>query len=267
MRLSNASSNSGCASLDIFRFRTIAPRVFEYTLPLKMQESLDSLNRQGRRRLYPSLTNPNWLVLRRRRKLFRDWLARVEGQPLDVLDVGGRIQPYRPLLGERLRRYVAIDLQRTLLVDLVAQAERIPLPDNRFDLVICTQMLEYAPEPASVVAEIYRVLKPGGHLLLSVPFVSPRDAEVDRWRFLPAALRMLLSKFSSREIVPEGSSIVGLFRGLNVCLSIFARYRILRAIFQMTLCPLVNLGGELLEFLAGSDNDQFTANYSVWARK
>lgn len=186
---------------------------------------------------------------------------------MDVLDVGGRIQPYRPLLGERVRRYVAIDLQKTVLVDLVARAERIPLPDNGVDLVICTQMLEYAPEPSVVVAEIYRVLKPGGHFLLSVPSVSPRDADIDTWRFLPAALRTLLAEFRSYEIIPEGSSIVGLVRSVNVCLSIFARYRTLRAIFQGTLCPLLNLAGELTEFLAGSDNSQFSANYSVCARK
>jgi SAM-dependent methyltransferase len=232
-----------------------------------MQEMLDSLVRDGNRRLYPSITDPNWLVLRRRREIFRAWIAELESPQLDVLDVGGRLQPYRPLLADRVRRYVAVDLQKTVLVNIVARAQRIPLADNQFDLVVCTQMLEYAPEPAVVLAEIHRVLRPGGHLFLSVPSVSPRDADVDTWRFLPAALQNLLREFTTCEILPEGGSVVGFFRSVNVCLSIFVKYRTLRSIFRATLCPALNVAGQCLDMLAGSKNDQFCANYSARARK
>jgi SAM-dependent methyltransferase len=230
-------------------------------------ETLDAVNREGQERLYPSLTNPNWLVLRRRREIFQKWLEQVDGRDLNVLDVGGRIQPYRPLLEGRLRRYLAVDLRPTPLVNVVARGEQIPLASAHFDLVICTQVLEYIPDPAGVIAEIHRVLKPGGCLLLSVPAASPRDADEDRWRFLPAALRQLMAPFSHIEVVPEGGSIVGFFRTINVCLNIFLRYPKLRSIFQWTLCPLVNLSGELLSRVASTDNDQFASNYSVWARK
>lgn len=230
-------------------------------------ETLDSVNREGRERLYPSLTNPSWLVLRRRREIFEKWLARLNARDLDVLDVGGRIQPYRPLLEGRLRRYVAVDLRRTPLVNIVARGEQIPLASEQFDLVICTQVLEYVPQPSAVIEEIRRVLKPGGSLLLSVPTASPSDADEDRWRFLPAALRQLLAAFSQYEVVPEGGSIVGFFRTINVCLNIFVRYPALRLLFRWTLCPLVNLSGELLTSVAASGNDQFAPNYSAWARK
>jgi hypothetical protein len=89
-------------------------------------ETMDELNREGRERLYPSLTNPSWLVLRRRRQIFRKWLARLDDRRLDVLDVGGRVQPYRPLLEGRLRRYVSIDVSRAPLVDVVARGQQIP---------------------------------------------------------------------------------------------------------------------------------------------
>ncbi len=184
-----------------------------------------------------------------------------------MLDVGGRIQPYRPLLEGRLRLYVAVDLRRTPLVDIVARGEQIPLASGQFDVVICTQVMEYAPDPAAVIAEIHRVLKPGGSLILSVPTANLQDADEDCWRFLPAALRHLLVGFRDSEIVPEGGSIVGLFRTINVCLNVFVRYPLLRSIFHWTLCPLVNLSGELLERMAASQNYQFTPNYSAWARK
>jgi len=230
-------------------------------------ETLESVNREGRNRLHPSLTNPSWLVLRRRREIFEDGISRREFQNLRVLDVGGRIQPYRPLLQGRISRYLAVDIRRTPLVNVVGRAEQIPFGGEMFDLVICTQMLEYVSEPAAVIAEIYRVLRPGGWLFVSVPSLAVRDAEEDCWRFLPAALRGLLRSFRDVEVVPEGGSVAGLFRTINSGLNVLVRYSILRTIFQWTLCPLSNLSGALLDRVAPGKNDQFTTNYSVWAKK
>ena len=228
-------------------------------------ETLEQVNREGRERLYPSLANPSWLILRKRREIFRKWLAGVDKQELNVLDVGGRIQPYRSLLQDRLRSYIAIDVIKTPLVSIVARAEQIPLASSQFDLVICSQVLEYVFDPTVVIAEVHRVLKPGGCCILSVPSVWPRDAAEEYWRFLPAVLRGLLSAFSDVEVVAEGGTITGFFRTMNACVDIFVRYPVLRWFFRRTLCPLINLLGALLENIGGSDNDQFAANFSVRA--
>ncbi|MGA8764867.1 MAG: methyltransferase domain-containing protein [Candidatus Sulfotelmatobacter sp.] len=222
---------------------------------------------QGRDRLYPSLTNPNWLVLRERRRVFNRWLAQLPSTELSVLDVGGRIQPYRPLLANRLRQYVAVDLRPTPLVDLRARGEQLPLADARFDLVICTQMLEYVAQPSRLVAEVYRVLKPGGKFILSVPSACPMDAEEECWRFLPAGLRHLLAAFRRVEIVAEGGSVVGFFRTVNLCCDIFVRYPAARWLYRHSFCPLVNLAGAFLDGLSGRRNEQFAVNYSVLAEK
>ena len=228
-------------------------------------EALEDVKRAGRERLYPSITNPNWLVLRQRRELFRQWLNEPLPAHPAVLDVGGRIQPYLALIPNA--NYVAIDLRCTPLVRVVASAEQIPFSSSKFDVVLCTQMLEYAPDPGSVISEIHRVLKTGGMLLLSVPSVFPRDADEDRWRFLPAGIRQLLSAFSQVEIVPEGGSITGFFRTTNVCLHMFAKYSALRMLLSYTAIPLFNLAAVALEALVRSGNDTFAVNYSVRARK
>jgi|SRR5580700_2546603 SAM-dependent methyltransferase len=230
-------------------------------------QTFDEVTQQGRDRLFPSLTNPNWLVLRARRRIFERWLTQLPSGELDVLDVGGRIQPYRPLIANRLRRYVAVDLRLTPLVDVLARAEQLPLGSARFDLVICTQVLEYVAQPSLVFGEIHRVLKPGGALLLSVPSASPIDAGEECWRFLPAGLRYLLAGFSTVEVVPEGGSVAGFFRTVNTCLDIFVRYPAARFAYRRTLAPLVNLGGALMERLSGLRNQQFSVNYSVLAEK
>jgi SAM-dependent methyltransferase len=230
-------------------------------------ETLEEVNREVRERLHPSLTNPSWLVLNKRRQIFEEWAVTLGNHQLSVLDIGGRIQPYRPLLADRLGSYVAVDLRPTALVNIVARAEHIPLVSEQFDLVICTQMLEYVPEPGVVIAEIQRVLRPGGCLWLSVPSVWLRDADEECWRFLPHGLRQLLRAFSRVEVVPEGGSIVGFFRTINACLDMSVRYAGARAIFRRTLCPVINLSGLLLDRLSVSKNDQFAANYSVRAIK
>jgi SAM-dependent methyltransferase len=228
--------------------------------------TLDDPIQQGKERLFPALTDPNWLVLRERRKIFSRWLAELPSRELEVLDVGGRIQPYRPLIADRLRRYTAVDLRLTSLVNLVARAEDLPLPEARFDLVICTQMLEYAPQPSLVVAEIYRVLKPGGKLLLSVPSAAP-DAGEESWRLLPTGLRNMLAAFRDVAVVAEGGSVAGLFRTVNVCFDIFVRYPAARFVYRHSVCPAVNLAGALLDELSGRRNEQFAVNYSVLAEK
>jgi SAM-dependent methyltransferase len=228
--------------------------------------TLEEVTRVGRERLSPSLTNPNWLVLRERRRMFERWLLQLPSGELDVLDVGGRIQPYRPLIANRLRRYLAVDLRLTPLVDVVARGEQLPLGDARFDLVICTQTLQCAPLPSLIIAEIHRVLKPGGKFLLSVPSAAPDPGE-ESWRLLPTGLRSLLAGFQRVEVVAEGGSIAGLFRTVNVCCEIFARHAAAQFVYRHTLCPLVNLTGLSLDYLSGRRNEQFAVNYSVLAEK
>ncbi len=216
--------------------------------------------------MHPTLTNPNWLVLRQRRQIFEAGLGRVAGKSLCVLDIGGRLQPYRPLLGARVGSYIAIDLRITPLVNVGAAAEALPFPDAQFDFVICTQVFEYLPDPGLAVAEIRRVLRKGGVLFLSAPSIFLREDESECWRFLPQGLRFLLREFETVEVIPEGNSVTGFVRTCNVFLSSFFRPRILAPLWRWTFVPMLNVAGFAVERIAG-DNDQFAANYSVWARK
>jgi SAM-dependent methyltransferase len=229
--------------------------------------TLSEVIQQGKERLYPSLTNPSWLVLSERRRLFARWLAELPPIELSILDVGGRVQPYRPLLADRLCKYVSADLRLTPLVNVVARGEHLPLRCAEFDVVICTQVLQYVTEPSVLIDEVYRVLKPGGRFLLSVPSACPTDAEEECWRFLPSGLRHLLASFRRVEIVAEGSSVAGYFRTMNTCLDVFVRYPSIRLVFRHTLSPIINLSGALLEKWSGKRNEQFAVNYSVLAEK
>jgi|SRR5215831_3830722 len=221
----------------------------------------------GHQRLHPSLTNPNWLILVARRKRFERWLPQVPGSALHVLDVGGRIQPYRALLGNRCSQYIAVDLRPTPLVNVIGDARQLPFAGEQFDLVLCCQVLEYIPDPHTAIAEMHRCLKPGGSLLLSVPAVFPRDSDVEYWRFLPGAVRHLLADFSRVELAPEGNSVVGFLRTVSVCAVAFARPPVLGRLLSFTLVPLLNVLGSAAEMLLPSEDNRFTANFSAFAQK
>jgi SAM-dependent methyltransferase len=53
----------------------------------------------------------------------------------------------------------------TYICDLAA----LPMADNRYDMILCTQVLEHVPRPEAVLGELFRVLKPGCKLWLSAP--------------------------------------------------------------------------------------------------
>jgi len=221
---------------------------------------------ESRQRLYPSIGNPHYLVLAKRRQIFAEWIGQIAGDNLRVLDVGGRVQPYRPLLGIRVAQYVALDPVATEMVDLVGAGEQIPVESDLFDVVFCTQVLQLVDDPAVVIDEIYRVLRPGGSFLLSVPSSSPRFADSDGWRFLPPALRTLLRSFSHVIIMPEGGTISGFFRTINSYLYIFARRPLLTKALGFTLFPALNIAGLMLDRFSNG-NDSYAVNYSVLAIK
>jgi len=238
-------------------------------LPLNPSANLakDDLEKIAEKRLHPGLTDPNFLVLRSRRLIFQDWIAHLAGAEWSVLDVGGRYQPYRPLFKARAGRYIACDILRTELVDVVGDGGNLPFARESFDLVIATQVFDCFADPHRAAQQIHAVLKPGGALLASIPSMAPRFSDGERWRFTTSGIRSILSVFSEVKVVPELSSIGGMFRTTNLALQSFVPSRILKGIVSNTLTPCINLIGLGLEALRITSNDQFTPNYSVLATK
>jgi SAM-dependent methyltransferase len=57
-------------------------------------------------------------------------------------------------------------------IDIVSDITRIPVDGGTFDAVMCTEVFEHVPDPVAALNELYRVLKPGGLLLITAPFAS-----------------------------------------------------------------------------------------------
>jgi SAM-dependent methyltransferase len=75
----------------------------------------------------------------------------------------------------------------------VCDLGQIPVEAERFDMVLCTQVLEHVPNPQVVLAELARVLKPGGTLWLTAPFFyAPHELPHDYYRYTEEGLRRLV---------------------------------------------------------------------------
>ncbi len=60
----------------------------------------------------------------------------------------------------------------TSQIDLVCDIVQIPEPDASFDVILCSEVFEHLPDPLKALKEFWRLLKPGGRLIVTAPFAS-----------------------------------------------------------------------------------------------
>lgn len=97
------------------------------------------------------------------------------------------------------------DKPADLHVDLYYK-ELSKIPDESYEVIFCTGLLEHIPEPQGLIDDLHRILKPGGKLILSASAVfSFHECPDDFFHFTPYSFRLLFKKFSKIEMI-RGSS-------------------------------------------------------------
>ncbi|MGH2634809.1 MAG: class I SAM-dependent methyltransferase [Actinomycetota bacterium] len=147
-----------------------------------------------------------WLRTGRRERvtaLLSQRISRLGGTVLDV--GGGRRAPHDDSWRSGTRR-VRLDLSPIHAPDIVGDARRLPIRDAGVDVVTIVEVLEHVADPWQVLDEAWRVLRPGGTVLGSAPFVWPVHGDPDDYfRFTEAGLRALLHRFEPVVVVPIGN--------------------------------------------------------------
>jgi SAM-dependent methyltransferase len=232
------------------------------------------------RRLRPRPTQANFLLLRTLARQLEQAIAlhlRPRG-PVDVLDVGCGSKPYEQLFEGVARRYVGVDVAPGPAVDVVGSADALPFADGRFDVVLCSQVLEHVERPPRVLAEIHRVLRPGGVALLSTHGVVRYHGTADRrpddfrrwtWRGLDLEFRQA-AHWQQIDVVPNGGTgsalafVIG--RELEVVLGAVGLRRVAAPLFVA-----LNAVGWRLDVLAQRRYPdrvpELACNYLVVARR
>lgn len=157
----------------------------------------------------PGLTDPAYLSLKCISEMICGFIAGsgISGESR-VLDAGCAHKPYYPCFAVTDCEYVGTDIFDGQFVDRVRKpGESWDFEAESFDFVISTQVLEHTPDPRRLVAETFRVLKPGGKVFFSTPFAwETHDYPADYWRFPEAGLRLLFAEFSDAKISPAGNT-------------------------------------------------------------
>lgn len=104
---------------------------------------------------------------------------------------------------ERLgKEFINIDVFPFPEVDIVSNAEDLPFRDNSIDAAVSESVFEHVPDAWKVAREMMRVVKPGGYIYVSAPFVHPYHASPDDFnRWTISGLKHL---FPDLEIVKSG---------------------------------------------------------------
>lgn len=211
-----------------------------------------------------------WLSVKDRYKDLLPVLPLVKGK---LLDVGCGDKPYQKWFCN-VDEYVGVDIYPGPKVDIVIdETSQWPFDDSTFDAVWCTQVFEHVKDLDHILDEIYRVLKPQGILMITVPFLyNEHGSPYDFRRFTIYGLKQLLEKYEMIELKKQGGigSVLGILivNWLNEWISLYKITLILKNIFMpvwILWCFIVNVLGICLDKVDSSGD--FYYNVFVVGKK
>ncbi len=116
-----------------------------------------------------------------------------------LLDVGCGVKPYEHLLVPFVEKYIGIEYSpesgyRGNKADLCGDASALPLADASIDTILCTEVMEHLADPEKTISEFVRVLRPGGTLVTTAPFVYPIHDANGFFRYSPDGLAAMMTR-------------------------------------------------------------------------
>ena len=191
-----------------------------------------------------------------------------------LLDVGCGSKPYQSLF--HVASYVGLDIdcegtRKLGIADQFYDGKTFPFADSSFDSVLCNQVLEHVFNPEDFVSEIARVLKPGGRLLLTVPFVwDEHEQPFDYARYSSFGLRALLDKHGFTVVRHNklGADASILFQLANVYLFKITQSfpRPFKLLLTMSVMAFINVLG-LLAMRLSPNNPDFFLDHVILVEK
>lgn len=187
----------------------------------------------------------------------------------EILDIGCGEKPYQALF-RNATKYTGMEFdspenRARSSADIFYDGGKFPFEDNSFDAALATEVLEHVFNPDQFLGEINRVLKPGGRLLLTCPFVWDEHSQpLDYARYSSFGLTHLLQKngFKAIELTKTAADIRVLFQLANGYIYKelpFKRY-MTRLCFYLVLTFPITVMGIFLSFILPKNNDLYLNN-------
>ncbi len=140
-----------------------------------------------------------------------------------LIDIGCGERPFYDLLKGRISNYVGVDHQETPhdinCADIISSAYNIPVDNESFDTILISQVIEHLEEPNEAFNEMYRIIRKGGKVILSWPFLYPMHEEPrDFYRYTPYTIEYIANKtgFKVIQIAPVSGFFITFFSFLSI---------------------------------------------------
>lgn len=172
---------------------------------------------------------------------------------------------YRPI---RLPNVISLDITPGRNVHVVGDAHDLPFATGSFSGIVCRAVLEHVRYPTRVVGEMFRVLAPGGFVLVSVPFIYPYHAHPhDYQRFTASGLRVLFQQFEEVECGIGRLPTAALLSVLENYAAIFSDNRAVSAMLRWSVAWLLNPLKYLDYYLKRKAKANLLSSYFFLGRK
>lgn len=193
-----------------------------------------------------------------------------------LLDVGCGKKPYKKLF-VNVTEYIGMDIDNpghdhsNEDIDIFYDGKRFPFADSSFDSVLTNQVFEHVFNPVEFMSEVNRVLKPGGHLLLTVPFMwDEHEQPFDFGRYSSFGIKHILVN-NGMEILKQYKSCAGVTAVIQLFIlslykGFYSKNRSVNLILTVILISPFAVFGKILSVLSNKESDMFLDNV-VLARK
>ncbi len=212
---------------------------------------------------------------------WRDLAVELSTAKGSLLDVGCGAQVFRPLVPPAVV-YTGIDTKDAktrfgyeIPDTFYFEGDDWGIPAASYDNVLCTEVLEHVQHPAPFLAQTARVLRPGGRLVMTVPFAARwHFIPYDYWRYTPSSLAALLGEagFEDIRVTARGTPLtVACYKAMALPLMLLfappGRLRFVRRGLGLLLAPLaLVLAGIGTMSLRGDWGDD-CLGYTITARR
>lgn len=209
-----------------------------------------------------------WLATRKLAATIASAAPEARGRLLDVGCGGRRFAHY---FDGRVDRYIGLDYPLTFdgdnrHIDVFGDGLRLPFRDDSFDTVVCFEVLEHVKDGSALARELARVVRPGGTVILTVPFLWGEHCQPhDYARYTVFGVRELFTRAGLS--VARQARVGGFWTvaGQRLCYHLEPHYRRVARWMHTSLAFMVLLCAALLEQLDPAD-DEYTMSLVV-ARK
>jgi SAM-dependent methyltransferase len=224
----------------------------------------------------PNLLNPYYFIRSGLLKGIREFSSDLKGV---LLDFGCGSKPYRSLF--QVEGYIGLDYENpghphdNEHIDVFYDGKRIPFENDYFDAVLCTEVVEHVFNIEVVLKELNRVVKPGGKLLVTCPFVwNEHEVPHDFARYSKFGLTHLFENngFELIRFKKSGHFISTIHQLMNLYFYELSKgkwYKImpLRIAYKLFIYGGINLSGLFWSAVLPKNNTLYLNNIALFVKK